>query len=699
MRNLRNTVGSVDALPDRDLERLDAQTSENYLKMVPGVSLNKENADRSDPSIRGIATETRFQTTARATGIYFDDIPLSDPFIPISQPDLNPFDLARVEVLKGPQGTLFGSTALAGAIRYITQKPAPGHFHGKVAGSLSSVSEGDRQPFAAAMLNVPLGKSAALRGVTVYRRDPGYVDDLRMGEKDIGAIRQHHERVQGLWHVTDALQLAGTYLEQSSDQYDSPYADQRERLEHGNANGPSPMRSQFDVANLVASYDFTRARLLSSTSVQSKQADLKLEAARTLGVEQTGVPVYATADTHSQGFTQELRLTSPTSDGMWDWMIGAWYLQSEQQYDQVVPNPALGAQPPSLPLPLPLPLPVPGAAAEDLQLTTSHFHSRGTERAVFGDVTCKLGHLALTVGGRFYRTELQSHNVSRGLLILATSGMPEQVNDDALEEQGFNPRASISLHLSDRFMLYGLASKGFRFGGVQLLPPSLIQSGGGSQQSNTFKSDKLWNYELGARSEWFHRRLRFDAAAFYGSWQDLQITRIDSTGLFTFVQNIGAAHTQGVEISVEARPLGDLTLSSAAAFIDARTDEALQTADGDVPAHTRLPGTPGFQIANRIAYERRFRNWDPGISVIHSHIGRSPNNLFATEQLGGYDTLDLRAHVGLITFSLKPDLALAVTNLTDVRGVAGVYADPAVAAKDFYFVTPRTLSLTLSLTF
>ncbi|MFA5941172.1 MAG: TonB-dependent receptor [Sinimarinibacterium sp.] len=708
---MRDTVGDVDALRGKTLEGFGAHSSEDYLKLVPGVSLNKENADRSDPSIRGIATETRFQSTARVTGVYVDDIPMSDPFIPISQPDVGTFDLERIEVLKGPQGTLFGSTALAGAIRYITEKPATGEFEGKLAGSFTRVSEGDSPPYAAAMLNVPLGDTAALRGVAVYRDEPAYIDDTRTGQDDIGGIRKRQERVQGAWQVFDPLRLTATYLRQRSSQDDSAYADQRERLEHGNANGPSPMSSEFDVGNLVATYDFHGARLLSSTSRSSKYASLILEASRTLGVDQAGLPVNITTDTGSDGFTQELRLSSVEDDGRWEWMIGAWYLRSEQQYDQHLPAPAselipLPTPPQQSPLPLPgflsIPVPLlqPGALMEGAELVAAHFQSRGTEKALFGDVAGQFwDDLEVTLGGRYYRTELHSHNVSRGLLITATSGMTEQVNDDNLKEQGFNPRVSAAFRFNDDAMVYALVSKGFRFGGVQLAPPSLADSSGGVERSNTFKSDTLWNYEIGTRSEWFGRRLGFDATLFYGKWKDLQITRVDSTGLFSFVQNIGGAHTQGLELRAELTPFTGLVLSSSAAFISARTDEALETTSGTVPPGTRLPGTPKFQIANLISYEPRFQDFSPGIALIHSHIGTSPNNLFGTEQLGGYDTYDIRAHVLLNSLPLRPDLTLGVSNLTDERGIAGAFADPASSAKDFYFITPRTVSVTLALSF
>jgi iron complex outermembrane recepter protein len=681
----RDLAGSVGAMRGSDLEHLGALGLEDHLKLVPGVSLNKEMSDRVDPTIRGIATETRFQSGQRATGIYVDEVPLSDAFIPISQPDLSTFDLERIEVMKGPQGTLFGSMALAGAIHYVTEKPAFGQFGGKVLGTLASVAEGGRrEPHAAAVLNVPIGDSAALRGVMVTRDEPGFIDDARTGQSDIGGLRQRHSRVLGAWQPVEPLTLRASWLEQRGWHDDSPFGDQRERLDHGNTLGPSPTLNAYRAGNIVAAYDFGWGTLQGSSSKLVKEARLRLEVSRVLGTGVTGEPLYTTADAEVDGLTQEVRLASPAGRGRWEWLVGAWRQHHEQAYDQYILIPGDGPEPP------------PNRKGDDLQAVAAHYQSNGRETAVFGDIGLRIiDPWTVSFGGRLYRIELESRNVNRGLLTLATFGSPRAVVEDRLEEDGFNPRLSSTFRFSERVLVYALAARGFRFGGVQLLPPVP----GSDPPPRTYRSDTLWNYEGGVRTDWLDQALTLDAAVFEGRWRDLQITQLDSLGLTTYVANIGAARTRGLELSLSVRPFRGVTWTSVAAWIEARTAEPFAANGRSVPPDTALPGTPRQQWSSLVSYEEPFAAFTGAFTALYSHVGPSASDLFGTERLGDYATLDLRARLRFDAMPLRPEFALGMANVTDVRGVAGAFATPTGAARDFYFITPRTLSLTTTLSF
>lgn len=684
-QTLDTVAAGVSVLRGDTLDDIGARAAEDFARLIPGLSFNKEASDRSDYPIRGVATDTRFTITQRATGIYVDEIPLSDPFIPISQPDLNPFDLDRVEALKGPQATLHGSTGLAGVIRYVTRQAEPGAFHGALQGSLLETEGGrDRRPHAGAMLNVPLGQSAALRAATVRRRDPGYIDDTFGGTQDVGAVEQEQSRVRGAWVTPWDIDLDVLFLSQDTQQDDLPYADQPERLEHGNALAPSPSSSDFDVGNFVATWHLPAITLTSSTGVISKEAHLRFESSRTLGTEATEAPVFNSADTTGRGITQEIRVASHDDEGPWDWLAGLWYSRYQSTYDQHLPVPGSGP-----------PLDPPG---EEDELAYGHFQSRGTEQAAFADVARQLWETwTLSLGGRYYRTDLRSRNVSGGLLITATTGGP-QTNNGRLEEEGINPRVSVRWNPTPDAMAYALVSRGFRFGGIQLTPPTELGTAGTSIE-NAFKSDTLWNHEVGTRTAWLDDRLTVDLSLFYGKWKDLQITRTDNTGLFNFVQNIASAHTQGAELGIDLVALAGLKATVAATYVDAHTDEPFVTSAGEVPAGTRLPGTPRYQASGRLGYELPLRMATSGLEVTCSWIGPYPNNLFATQTLGDYTTLDVRAHVTFGTLPLSPRIALGMSNVTDERSLAGAFAEPGSQARDYYFITPRTVALSTALSF
>ena len=179
---IEETPGSVEAISGDKLESMKAQKLSDFLKLVPGVVLTERGADQNIPVIRGISSSnsgTGNQFSPLTVGIYVDDMPFTDLYVPFSQPDVNPFDLESVEILKGPQGTLFGSGALSGAIRYILKKPAPYLWEGKLGATFTSTDESNGlSPVYAGALNIPVFDGAALRVVGVSREHSGLYDDI-----------------------------------------------------------------------------------------------------------------------------------------------------------------------------------------------------------------------------------------------------------------------------------------------------------------------------------------------------------------------------------------------------------------------------------------------------------------------------------------------------------------------------------------
>jgi len=708
----RDMPASVGAIKGADLEAMRAQGMRDYLKLIPGVSFVDQGDDTSVPIIRGIASQTDFGFTAQTTGLYLDDMPFADLTGPRSMPDLNPFDMERIEVLKGPQSTLFGSGALAGAVRYIAQKPVHGIWQGKayVLSSEERGGGGKAQTMAGA-LNAPLfGDAIALRAVGLRREDPGLYD--RGATDNNGATLRDDQnadehdqaawRALASWNPTDALKLSAFYFGQYTDSADlsnpsdySPF--------------PSPSAFRFGGANFLATYDFGWGTLLSSTNRMTKHTYNLSHQEMLLDLHhQDDNEFYNQLIGDVAGWTQELRLTSPEGgDGNWEWLVGAAVMQYDQFLFQYEPNPGP-----------PAPRPRRASDVDQTERINSFLFATvdddAHEEAVFAEVTRRLGEQwELSLGARQYRTVLDADTVVSGAQIVALTQEPESVQHFEPKSSGVNPKASLRYVHNEHLQWFALAAKGFQFGGVQLNPPipAFVTS---AEQAGfhfaPYKSSELWNYETGIRTEWLDRRLRFDVGLFYLDWKDLQLTiAVPVSGTeatFGIIANVGRAHSTGVETAVEMIPLPGFKVTSAAAWITAVTDVPFDesNADGPVAAGTRLPGTPRFTWANVFSYEYTLGfhgSWVLNPVFTHSHIGDSPDAIRPTGNIGGYDTLDARFALIKSDSKYQPEVSFGINNLTDVRAVTSHSQVNAAtgSGNTFHFthyVPPRTAMLSLS---
>lgn len=728
LKSQRDIPGSVGALRGDELEKMRAQGMADFLKRIPGVSLADYGADRQVPVIRGIASGIdQNQFTAYTTGVYLEEMPFNDLFLPLSVPDLNPFDLERVEVLKGPQGTLFGASALAGAIRYIAQKPNLGVWQGKLSSTLtqSGFSEEPSHSTAAAV-NAPVGDTAALRVVGLYRSNSGLYDSRPNGgntrdERDIDRSEQVTGRALLKWQATDTLTLQGLAFGQDTEQQDDGSSRYPDRFERNDIPFASPSRSRFQGANLTAANDFDWGRVFYSGNRLDKRFKTRSQSEAALPEElgnQQDASWYNYIKGRIQGYAHELRLSSPEGGhGAFEWLLGGSHATYTEDYFQFSPNPGPAdqgyyANPPEDRDDVP-------EADRPLEWLYATVDGDATEQALFGEASVRLGERwEATLGARAFETHLTAVTLFQGAQITALdpgSGT-ETVTHFDIKESGVNPKASLRYLHDENIQAYVLAARGFQFGGVQINPPIANTEQATEAQGlhfGPYKSSVLWNYEVGLRTEWLDRRVRFDLAAFYLDWTDLQLTV--QVGLLPFsippnpyapqnvpidvIVNVGAAHSEGLEASLAVVPFDGATYTSSAAWISALTDEDFDSANeaGPVKAGTRLPGTPRFQWSNVFAYERTlpyFSQWQGGVSLVHTHVGSSPDSLRPLREVGGYDTLDVSASFARPGTPWLPEIGLGVNNLTDVRAVAAYQGDGT--ANFFFLVRPRTTLLTLA---
>lgn len=706
----RDLPGSVGVVNGAQLEDMRAQGMADYFKLIPGVTYADQGHEGSVPVIRGIATDLQFGFMAHTTGVYMDDMPFADPFFPGSMPDLNPFDLDRVELLKGPQGTLFGAGALAGAVRYLVHRPDHGVWGGKLMHTVSRtrLSEGV-SPVTAAALNVPLfGDDLALRAVGVRRRQAGLYDmyahdpngNVLRHDKDADTLEESSGRLLASWNTPlDALKISAFYFDQERLAGDFSFSDNRRTPERDDSPFPDHRDFGFGGGNLLATYDFGWGELVSSTNRMTKEHYVLQHGEEGLGLDhQNQSEVYRLAAGDARGYTQELRLSSAERESRNpEWLLGASHLEYDHFDWEYLTAPQPVSPPPEDPDEV-------SQQERDASQLFGTIDSQATESALFGEGAFQLGqHWEITAGARYYKTHQIHDIVSRGAQVVAVLGTTEERRHYEEDQEGVNPKLALRYLHNRNLQWYSLVAKGFQFGGGQLNPPLT----GIESAFVPYKSSTLWNYESGIRTEWLDRSLRFDVTFFYMDWKDLQqMTKVSNTVFDELIiVNVGRAHSEGAEAALEVIPFGALKLTSAAAWINARADEPIRTPDGEeLPAGTRLPGTPHFQWANMLSYEHsmpHFSGWSFRTVLIHAWTGTAPDGLASTGEVGGYATLDARLSLTKVDSRFLPEIVVGINNLTDARGVTfQVTGNDSVdqeTTTKAHFVQPRTALVSVSL--
>jgi outer membrane receptor protein involved in Fe transport len=680
---LLDVPASITAFSGDSLRQLHIQQIEDYAALVPGLAISAGGQNENRVSLRGVET-TDFSLFASSTvGFYLDDIPIDNGTLARGTTDLRMFDLQRLEVLRGPQGTLFGSGTLSGAIRMITNKPDPSGAGARLEGTASLVQHGNVGGELNAMINVPLiADRAAIRAVGYYSLRPGYIDNLARAEKNVNTGKDYGGRLLGLFDLTDNLQLTALV----SHQVTSP--DDNDRA-LPNAPGQDPYvynlvlpfraKQQYTIFNFGASLDLGHAKIISQSTWQRRKLDITYDGTgyANLGAaiffrQTTTTPTPLDNATFANTFSQELRIVSDT-DGPIRWTIGGFYSDRRAGWAQsIFPQDYLKFAPST------------NLFAIDIGLDQ-------TEKAVFGEITAEpLKGLELTAGGRYFKNSLSFNAVRTGILLFGNfttnSLLTGKRNDD-----GFNPKFSISYKPTDSINIYAAASKGYRTGGVN----NVASAAFGIQE--TYRPDTLWNYELGVKAALMDGRLNLAVTAYRIDWSDLQL---DLVNTFSYLANAGSARIDGIEVEAGLRVNRALSIGTSFSVNHARLTEDVPTIpsgpafDGD-----RLPTTPKFRISNfiNIALPTKF---DSYIRVDHQYTSRVYKEFAQRTPYGNYNLIGVRAGAHID----GTEVILGISNIFESRGKAGANPSGSAAGvlifpETVFYVRPRTFSITLGRSF
>ncbi len=682
----RDIAGSVSAMSGQQLEAIGAQSFQDYLTRTPGVVFNAGPLGDSTAIIRGVGTSVGKDQGQGPTGYYINEIPLTEPGYAVAIPDVDAFDVERVEVLRGPQGTLFGSSALGGAINYVAREASTDGFDAAVQTSASSThhSDGNANYSAKGMLNVPLGDSFAIRGVAYYRSEAGYLDNIGTGRKASNEQTDRGGRFSAVWTPAEGskISLLSLYDKNRTPDFGYRYPELGEFTRDTLVN--EPVEYQLQLHSLRLDQDLGFATLTALAGYSEKKRSLTTDYTAFYGAGLPNpTPYIDTGKSENRSF--ELRLASPKGE-RFDYLVGVMGTSTDKVFKDYIAS--AGSYP------------ILSQTNDPADLRGDMFYwgvgkTDGEEKAVFGEANYRFTeHWTLTFGGRWFDTEVNSNATYYGVLYPGSLSLPHGHQT----QSGFAPKLSLAWRRDDDLMVYGLASKGYRFGN-----PNTIFPLDGFTTPAGWKTDSLWNYELGVRASAFDRRLQLDLTAFLIDWSDLQV-RLYRPDNVTYGTNAGKARNVGQEFSGLWRVTDSFDLSLNLTHLDAQLTQTVISystvtdANGNVQQipnvvlrdGQQLPGSSEWQIS-ALAVARLPFAWEPTVTLAQRYLTDAPQSMQTPDlRINGYGQTDLRlsgqfANVGVTAF---------VNNLTDKRGVTFGYGDFGLGVQDF-IIRPRTIGVML----
>ena len=734
--NLQSVPFSIVAPTQQALRNRGADSLEDVSANVAGFSIQNLGPGQSQIAIRGVSAGqiVRDQPGVKEqVGVYLDESVIS---LSLFTPDIDLFDMSRVEVLRGPQGTLFGSGSLAGTVRYITNQPELGVLEGTGELGFDVLSAGGFGNNTKVALNAPLGDAAALR-VTAYNTvHAGFMDAVQPDgsvSEDVNSGRRSGARVAVLVQPNERLSITPRIMYQDVsldgwnriDAYNilaNPYTTTRPAVALGErelfTQFEEPFSDRFLLGDVKVEYDFGNVLLTSITSVTDRDVEVvrdstALAASVTGGTIGLGEAAY-TLDaplidvTAARAVTEELRLSG--ASGRVDWVGGLFYSNAERRYGQSLPVTGFEAT---------TGIPTAGEHAARDELFWSDLLYDFDQLALFGEVSVALTErFNLTGGLRWY--DFDEHRVQTFDGIFADAG----TNRGEIAASGLAPRVIASFDATEAVQVNAQVSKGFRLGGINdplnvpVCTPRDLETFGGRE---TWDDEDLWNYEAGVKSTFLEGRGTLNVSGFYMDIRNLQATVTAGSCSSRIIFNVPESRSAGMELELAAQPTPLFDFAVAASVADAKLQSTLESYDAGgnstgviagIEEGRRLPTTPLFQATAAATWRWLMGSSVGYLSGTYQHVGSRYTQV--GDQAAGFGAVNLLALPNTIggpltqsTFTFDPelpaynilnvrvgvltgawDIAFFVNNVTDERAFLALDQERGTLARVGYLTNP-----------
>jgi outer membrane receptor protein involved in Fe transport len=700
--NMQAVPIAITAMGTKKLDELQVTKFEDYARYLPSVSYQTGGPGNAKVYFRGVASgeNANHSTSQPSVGIYLDEQPITTIQGAL---DVHVYDIARVEALAGPQGTLYGASSEAGTIKIITNKPDLDSFYGAIDVEGNTVAKGSQGYVAEGFVNVPLSEKAALRVVGWAKRDAGYIDNIAgsqtfpsagftmdnnsLAKKDYNDVDTFGGRaalkidLDDNWTVTPQL-MGQTQKSHGSFGVESGLGDLQTMQFNPEWTKDKWLQAALTIEGKIGSWDLTYAgaylkRRVTAASDYSDYSYFYDAVVTDNNGDNVNPNQYIDSIDRFSKQSHELRIASPSSERVR--VIGGLFYQ--RQSHNIEQNYIIDGIADSITVP---------GTASDIWFTKQQRVDR--DFAIFGELSFDLtDKLTVTGGGRYYKYDNSlegffgySAGFSDGTGEAAcfapsqVAGSPCTNVDKRTKGNGFLYKGNITYRVTDDAMVYATVSKGYRPGGVNrrgTLDP--------------YKPDFIVNYEVGFKTSWFDRKLRINGAAYQLDWSDLQLSFLGANGL-SEVRNAGEARIRGFEGDISLRPVPGLTLSGGFSYNDAKItrnfcaianpayDCSYDPGDGRenallAPAGTRLPVTAKFKGNLLARYEFPLGGWNAHVQGAMIHEGARATDLRLYEGgikgvLPSYESFDF-------SFGLKKDpfsVELFAINAFDKRGYSTI---------------------------
>jgi iron complex outermembrane receptor protein len=621
--SLQSVPISVTALDSSTIQSMGLTRLSDLAREVPGLNVVSSGPGQNILVMRGISSTAG---TTGTVGFYLDDTPIqasSNASQLSARGVFDPalFDLDRVEVLRGPQGTLYGSSSMGGTIKYITKTPDPKQFSATSESTVSYTDGGGLNVEQSGTVNLPLSDSSALRMAAFYRHNDGFINRYGIDSKNYLAInpavvdrKVNTENSSGVravlkFDLSSGLSITPSFIYQQT-RLGGPFNIDEPQGNFGNLiqarDTAEPSSQTTYLGNLAIREILPSFELLSSTSYYDRDIVIHEDASNVLyfffsPVPQNSVyPVGMTGNYRNKEWTQEFRFTS-TFEGPLQVTGGLFYHNVSAPLQSAIPD-------------------TPGYQAAFGSPFGNEVIYHGIrqaslrEYAAYGEASYAFdGGWKVTVGARAFKVNQTFYQEGDGVLNGGTTAVNSSSSD-----HGVNPKLTVSKEIATDDLVYFTASKGYRPGGPNNPAPASVcgseVAGLGLSQSQLTKygSDNLWNYELGAKTAWLDHRLKVNGSVYYIDWRDVQQQIVLKCG-FNITANFGSATSKGAELEVALAPVRGLTLTLNGGYTNSTLGNSIpgssaRTGDRlvDVPRWTAAAGAE-YQRALTANYSGFFR--------------------------------------------------------------------------------------------
>jgi outer membrane receptor protein involved in Fe transport len=691
---VQKTPISITAITGAQLQARGLTSVEDVIKELPGISVRSAGPGQTEYEARGLSSTGG---AAPTVGFYLNDVPMSPPAAAqtgkvVIDPDL--YDIQSVEVLRGPQGTLFGSGSMGGTIRVLTAQPSLTGYGGSIEATTSGTAGGNR-PNAGinAAVNIPVTDNFALRIVGTDSERSGWIDRIVVDDiptvpfapgsavlvrnniqdapvkqvvPDVNTEDLQGFRISALWKPTEDTTVKGMFLYQDLsmggyDEFDQPPGNSS--LAHYSAfNTAEPFSDVTKVLSLTAEHDFGFATLTSDTGFWKRnelQTQDASENVYTLGYLPLINLPYSEHDI-TQQFSEEIRLASPESNDRFRWVVGAFYddlrsLWVEYSRNSYIQN-------------------VEGIPGGILFQSINPYEIR--QIAFFANVSYKIiPTVELDAGFRVNRYENQVDLSEFGFVGLEPS-QPSQAQKTKSAANSVTPKFTVSWTPNSDLLAYVTASQGYRPGGLnQQVPASLC-----GKTPEAYNADSVWNYEIGEKAKLLNGLVTLNSDFYYDDWSNIQQLLLLNCG-YEYYDNAGNGRTFGPEIEVTAKLTPELTIAANGAYTDAKITKPIPLLAEGVVANAQQGSNPTcLSVANCTLPILNVPNYTGSVSLIYTttvmdkyeFTGRITDNYvgpvtdedyYPLVHLPPYNLVNLR---GTISHG-KWSVALFINNLTNVH--------------------------------